>query len=73
MLKFVAMPSTGIKSYVKKPIPIQAIQIFEEFEVETLEGIMRGKPGDWLLRGIRGELYPCADDIFRESYEEVYP
>ena len=70
MLKFTAMPSTGIKSYVKKPIPIQAIQIFEEFEVETLEGTMRGKPGDWLLRGIRGELYPCADDIFRESYEE---
>ena len=70
MLKFTAMPSAGIKSYVKKPIPIQAIQIFEEFEVETLEGTMRGKPGDWLLRGIRGELYPCADDIFRESYEE---
>lgn len=36
----------------KKPIPVRCIQITEPFEVETLEGVMRGKPGDWLIIGI---------------------
>ena len=65
-----SMPE-GAKSYVKKPIPIQAIQIFEPFEVVTLEGTMTGKSGDWIMKGIRGELYICNDSIFKESYEEV--
>lgn len=70
MKTFESIPE-GAKSYVKKPIPIQAIQIFEHFEVVTLEGTMKGKPGDWLMKGIRGELYPCDMDIFRESYEDT--
>lgn len=59
------------KYYTKKPIPIRAIQIDESFEVVTLEGIMTGKPGDYLMEGIKGELYPCDKTIFEESYEEV--
>ena len=55
--------------YRKKPLVIQACQIDEEFEVETLEGTMRGNPGDWLIKGVKGEVYPCADDIFRATYE----
>lgn len=39
--------------------------------VPTLEGTMRCKIGDYLIRGVRGELYPCAKDIFEETYEEV--
>ena len=39
--------------------------------VSTLEGDMRIRPGDWLIRGIKGELYPCRDDIFRASYDAV--
>jgi hypothetical protein len=70
METFSVMPE-GAKRYLKKPIPIRAIQIFEDFEVKTLEGTMTGKPGDWLMEGIRGELYPCDMDIFRESYERA--
>ena len=55
--------------FVKKPIPIHAKQMPEDFEVETLEGTMRGKAGDYLLIGIRGEIYPCAQDIFVASYD----
>lgn len=40
-------------------------------EIETLEGAMRANKGDWIIRGIKGELYPCKDDIFRSTYEEV--
>jgi len=39
--------------------------------IPTLEGMMTGQPGDWIIRGIRGELYPCKDDIFKATYEKV--
>ena len=65
------MPSTA-QEYVKRPIPIKAIQVNELFRVQTLEGVMHGESGDYLIQGLRGELYPCAKDIFEESYEE-YP
>lgn len=55
--------------YVKKPIPITAIQIKQTFWVKTLEGIHQAKEGDYLIRGIRGELYSCDKEIFEESYE----
>ena len=37
--------------------------------VLTLEGEMVAELGSWIIRGVRGELYPCRDDIFRETYE----
>lgn len=37
--------------------------------VQTLEGIMRCRPGDWVIKGVAGEFYPCAADIFRATYE----
>ncbi len=40
-------------------------------EIETLEGTMRGNFGDWLIRGVSGELYPCKPDIFAATYEKV--
>ena len=39
--------------------------------IRTLEGTMRGEKGDWLIRGVNGEVYPCKDDIFRKTYDEV--
>lgn len=39
--------------------------------ISTLEGKMRCNLGDFVLKGIRGELYPCEKSIFIESYEEV--
>ena len=41
--------------------------------VRTLEGEMRADKNDWILRGVRGELYPCKPDIFSETYERVSP
>lgn len=37
--------------------------------IETLEGVMRAEPGDWVIRGVKGELYPCKPDIFEATYE----
>lgn len=37
--------------------------------IETLEGTMRASVGDWIIRGVKGELYPCKPDIFEATYE----
>lgn len=39
--------------------------------IETLEGGHTACPGDWIIRGVKGEFYPCKPDIFAETYEEV--
>lgn len=87
-----------IKKYVKKPIPIEAVQwtgmnraeimnfchdarlvyhedenepVTAELYIHTLEGNMHAKHGDYIIKGIRGEFYPCEQTIFKETYEEV--
>jgi hypothetical protein len=39
--------------------------------VRTLEGDMTASPGDWIIRGVAGEVYPCKPDIFDRSYDTV--
>lgn len=39
--------------------------------IHTLEGDMRASWGDWIIRGVAGEVYPCRDDIFQATYEAV--
>ncbi len=39
--------------------------------IRTLEGNMLASVGDWIIRGVQGELYPCRADIFEATYEEV--
>ena len=94
-----------MSKYVKKPIPIEAIQwhggnedeirafagksvkfvrhfsttekmpwistSWADLYIESLEGRMKADVGDYVVKGIKGEFYICAKDIFEESYEEV--
>lgn len=39
--------------------------------IQTLEGTMRANPGDWIIKGVKGEFYPCKPDIFEATYEAV--
>jgi len=39
--------------------------------IDTLEGSMRADIGDWIIRGVKGEFYPCKPDIFDATYERV--
>ena len=39
--------------------------------INTLEGIMTASPQDYIIKGIKGEFYPCKPDIFEASYEKV--
>lgn len=43
----------------------------QSFQIDTLEGSMRADVGDWIIKGVKGELYPCKPDIFEATYEEV--
>lgn len=40
-------------------------------DIATLEGVMRANVGDWIIRGVNGELYPYKPDIFATTYEPV--
>lgn len=41
----------------------------DPFVIHTLEGDHIASPGDWIIRGVKGELYPCKPDIFAATYE----
>jgi hypothetical protein len=40
-------------------------------EIQTLEGRMRASQGDWIIKGVNGEVYPCKPDIFSKTYEDT--
>lgn len=58
--------------FKKRPITIKAKQMTKAFTVDTLEHKnLVGKKGDYLIQGVKGELYPCRKDIFEETYVTV--
>lgn len=65
------LPNYEFQMALKKPIPVKCFQMKEPFSVETMEGVLEGKAGDYLMVGINGEMYPCDKAIFEESYEIV--
>jgi hypothetical protein len=40
-------------------------------DIETLEGTMTASPGDYVIRGVQGEFYPCKPDIFAATYDSI--
>ena len=42
-------------------------------QIKTLEGVMTAIVGDWIIKGVKGEFYPCKNDIFLMSYDVVIP
>ncbi len=42
-----------------------------KIKIDTLEGIMEASVGDYIIKGINGEFYPCKPDIFEKTYEKV--
>lgn len=39
--------------------------------IETPEGFMTANPGDWIIKGVEDEVYPCAESIFTKTYDPV--
>ena len=40
-------------------------------DIKTLEGVMRADFGDYIIKGVHGELYPCKPDVFEKTYEVI--
>lgn len=55
----------------KRPVVITAEQYLGTgpMQISTLEGVMQANPGDWIITGVKGEMYPCKPDIFEATYE----
>jgi hypothetical protein len=47
----------------------EEIEDFAVITICTLEGDLTASPGDWIIRGVQGEFYPCKPDIFEATYE----
>jgi len=43
----------------------------DHVEIKTLEGNHLANPGDWIIKGVKGEFYPCKPDIFAATYERT--
>lgn len=43
----------------------------DQLKIKTLEGVMTADLGDWIIRGVKGEYYPCKPDIFEATYEDA--
>ncbi len=46
---------------------------FWQIIIPTMEGDVSASPGDWVIKGIKGEFYPCKPDIFEATYEPWEP
>lgn len=57
--------------YRKKPVVIDAVVTETHLDIETLEGTHHANPGDYIITGVKGEIYPCKPDIFEMTYEAV--
>jgi hypothetical protein len=55
----------------EKILPGPGRGMHEGVLIRTLEGTMRASWGDWVIKGVKGEFYPCKPDIFAETYEVV--
>lgn len=45
--------------------------VYVGLNIPTLEGVMRASEGDYVIRGVQGEFYPCKPSIFTATYEKV--
>lgn len=62
-----ALPEPIVKAYDDGDILFANV----EMHIRTLEGTMIAHYGDWVIQGVKGELYPCKPDIFESTYEKV--
>ena len=61
------VPIWIIAAYGEGTLDVNATSV----DVRTLEGTMTGELDDWIIQGVKGELYPCKPDIFEATYEKM--
>jgi hypothetical protein len=61
-----------LEAFVGQPLEVRDVNNILCVVIQTLEGEHIASPGDWIIRGVRGEHYPCKPDIFEATYEPVH-
>lgn len=65
-VQFTGENAQEIVGWIEEPA---AINRAGDIRIHTLEGDHRARPGDWIIRGVKGEFYPCKPEIFEATYE----
>lgn len=71
MKKFAGKSFEYDVKYALMPDPELGLSAITSYYIKTLEGRMSFSSGDYILKGVNGEFYPCRADIFEKTYEEV--
>jgi len=53
----------------RRPLMVHAVRMDTDFTVQTLEGEMTGRAGDFLIKGVAGEYYPLSSELFVSNYD----
>ena len=56
---------------IYKLYPERVSYLEGRLNIRTLEGTMRANKDDWIIKGVKGEVYPCKPDIFEATYERI--
>jgi hypothetical protein len=62
---YAAVPSGGMARWFSRGLSGRPACV----EIQTLEGTMIAMPGDYIIKGVKGEFYPCKPDVFAVTYE----
>lgn len=64
------LPPLESETLTRMSVEPGQIRRYQDFlHIGTLEGVMAAAPGDWIIRGVKGEIYPCKPDIFEATYD----
>ena len=63
--------SDDIPEWFSKELQAGNVSYNEAFYIKTLAGVMKADNGDYIIKGVKGEIYPCKPDIFEATYEKV--
>lgn len=73
VIEAIQLPVSSAPSWLADAMDAGTTRLFADgtAHIDTLEGTMTAGKGDWIICGVKGELYPIKDEIFRETYEAV--
>ena len=71
-LKYTGKNHNDVVAFTQYQARVISVGTNDRFmEIDTLEGFIYADKGDWIIKGVKGEFYPCKPDVFEQSYEEI--
>ena len=71
-IEWIGSNSVEMSKFMGIPLDkVTAAPFVNTLKIKTLEGVMSASIGDFIIRGVKGEFYPCKPDIFAETYKQV--